>query len=728
MTTARMRRRLALALSCLAALCGAAPAGAFQPSAPPPDKASAPKLERGLAPARAIDPSVLRKALTVAPGIDFRLNFKDAYLVYAPPAGSGGGTLQITAELNVLSYGGDWTVQRPSPSLFHLKLNSWSGFFWSVNTATRQASVVTGGAFGAATPGGSSAPLANTIVDVVGPPASIERFLLRFSDAYLIKSSSGPKPQIIASGNVLSYGADWTITQDTAKPWVYSLSQAVWKGFSWKANLRRERVYRVTDPMNPCGTDKLLKMDVIAPTAVSGAATDYDVFNCTWQAELRPAGAPYPDTSPLASLPEAEVIGKDVATATLPAAVNQVFVRDAATNAVLGASLASDYRGDYDIRFSNAAASKSVVFEVARLDTGEVIYRSPAATIAQGNNPRDILLAGADGAVTASIPFPPGNNTGLFTRIGHVELADINAQGFAKFSGAAAQWRDAPFGGGLAYYGAFTQNFYPATGLGNYCYKVRITPPSGPAFYLTDPVYKTRYIVKSDGKVQSQSVLVGPLTIGSATGCYRLTPLSTSPEPGDPAGTIAAFWSYPDLLSRWNTGSRGGLHAARLELYTAATNALVPLLVNDNMTAETYLDNTPIALSFDQLTVSGGGPDLLADKCAIANLMSGRRLTVDFTARHATGFLAAYRLAATSNSGVTVWSEDGSYTAPAWGGATPPAFVGREESAPAFDKTAADFSAGPCAYVLNLGAWARTTNGYGLTNYGHRQLFYYVQP
>jgi hypothetical protein len=158
---------------------------------------------------------------------------------------------------------------------------------------------------------------------------------------------------------------------------------------------------------------------------------------------------------------------------------------------------------------------------------------------------------------------------------------------------------------------------------------------------------------------------------------------------------------------------------------------MVPLVVNDNMTAELYLDNTPIDMSFDELVAAGGGvaaSDLLVDKCAIVSLMSGRTLTVDFTAAHPPGFMSAYALSARSNSGVTVWSENGAYTAPAWGGATPPAFVGRQASAPAFVKTAADFSAGPCAYVLDLWAWARTTNGYSRINHRHQQLFYYIQP
>lgn len=708
--------------------------GAANAAAPPPATASArarPALQVVAPPALQLQPSQLAAIARLHPSYwltnDFRLQFKDAYLVYQPPAGgSGSGTLQIAAELNVLSYGGDWSVARLKPYLFHMKLNSWSGFYWKVNTSRHEVYRVTGGTFGSL--GGSDTVIPNITVQTVGDPNNPDRFFLRFADAYLVKPHSSAHPQIVASNTVLSYGSDWTVTQDGAASWVYHLSESVWKGFSWKVNLHRQRAYRVTDPMDPCGTDVLLKAEVYGPPAVTGGPNDYDVFGCTWAAVARPEGTPYPDTAPLADLPDSEVVGKDVATATTPAVMTRVTVRDAATDVPVASSLPSDYLGDYDIRFSDAAASRNVVFEVTRLDNGEVLYRSPMLSLAHGDNPRNILVVGADTGSTSGIPFPPGNNTGVFTRVGHVEIADINAKGFAKFASAAPRWRDAPFGGRLYLFGAFTSNFYPNTGMGNYCYRLRVHPSSGPAYYMSDALYKTRYVVKSDGHVQSQSVFAGPQTIGAVANCYRLTPLSNSPEPGDPPGAVAVFWSYPDLLALWNTAGLNGAYTVQMRLYNTSSGAVVPILVNDNTTAELYLDNTPINVSYDQLQVSGGGPDLLVDQCAIANLMNGRNLTVDFTAYQSTGFLAEYGLSARSNSGVTVWSESGSYTAPSWSGSRPPAFDGRPSSAPAFVKTAADFSAGPCAYVLDLTAWARTTDGYSRINWRHLQKFYYIQP
>ena len=83
----------------------------------------------------------------------FFLDFVDAYLVYEPAS----GTLQIAAELNVLSYGGDWEVAKLQPYLYHLRLKTWKDFYWKVNTSRKGAWRVKGGTFGEL--GGTETPL-----------------------------------------------------------------------------------------------------------------------------------------------------------------------------------------------------------------------------------------------------------------------------------------------------------------------------------------------------------------------------------------------------------------------------------------------------------------------------------------------------------------------------------------------------------------------------------------
>lgn len=74
----------------------------------------------------------------------FSLRFHDAYLVHQV----GRSGLQIAAQGNVLSYGGDWQVRKLKPYLYHVKQNVWKGFHWQINTSRKEAYRVKGGQFG----------------------------------------------------------------------------------------------------------------------------------------------------------------------------------------------------------------------------------------------------------------------------------------------------------------------------------------------------------------------------------------------------------------------------------------------------------------------------------------------------------------------------------------------------------------------------------------------------
>ena len=66
----------------------------------------------------------------VTPPDRFVLGFSKANLVYIP----GPGTLQITAQDSVLSCGKDWQKCNLNSNTFHLKQDSWKGFYWKVLT------------------------------------------------------------------------------------------------------------------------------------------------------------------------------------------------------------------------------------------------------------------------------------------------------------------------------------------------------------------------------------------------------------------------------------------------------------------------------------------------------------------------------------------------------------------------------------------------------------------
>ncbi len=166
----------------------------------------------------------------------FRVDFPQCSLVYVPAS----NILQIGASGRVLSTGTDWTVQQVYSYLFHLRLNSWSGFYWMVNTSRREVHRVTNGTFGSI--GGTQTKL-NIAVETVGgtggsPPT---RFTLQFNDANLIYVRSTRVVQIAAQGNVLSTGHDWQ------KAEVYSylihIRHQSWSDFYWKVNTSRKEIY-----------------------------------------------------------------------------------------------------------------------------------------------------------------------------------------------------------------------------------------------------------------------------------------------------------------------------------------------------------------------------------------------------------------------------------------------------------------------------------------------------
>jgi hypothetical protein len=169
----------------------------------------------------------------------FFLDFVDAYLVYQPRDGS----LQIATELMVLSYGQNWEVKQLQPFLYHMRLKTWKGFFWQVNTSRKVAYKVEGGSFDS--PGGTETVIAGIKVEVVagsdsGAPDS---FLLKFSTSYLGYEPSSGTLQIVAELMVLSYGQDWEAKE--VKPSIYHIRLKTWQGFFWQVSTLRKEAYKV---------------------------------------------------------------------------------------------------------------------------------------------------------------------------------------------------------------------------------------------------------------------------------------------------------------------------------------------------------------------------------------------------------------------------------------------------------------------------------------------------
>lgn len=655
----------------------------------------------------------------------FTLTFDDGYLVHVP----GSGSQQLVANLNVVSYGQDWQIVRVNPFLYHAKHQSWRNQYLKVNTSREEAYLSTGPNFGRIGDGNGPALFK---VDSVGDKNDPTRFFIRFPEMTMTYRPGDEFRQVrFTAGKLLVHdGSQWEATERSDTVYWFRQTRASRATFYWKVNTEREMAYRASDPKAPC-TDTVMDAEVGVTGGDDG--TNYTVYGCVYSADERDPAEPYPSDAPLADVtPPGAVLGRDTLTATAPRTMVKVSVKNPATGRPYHGTPELAPFGDYTISFRADPTKFQGVIEVTDAVTDGILHVTERTAFYQ-NTPQAKypLVPGEVTDGSGEIPFPLTDNTGLFTRVGAIELAHISDKGFANPPRIAAQWSNAPFGGTLTFKGAFTRNFYPQrTGQDRYCYKVRVDAPSGPDFYLNTPMTKYRYTVLRTGRVLSEPVRIGPFTDGSVSDCYRLTPLSEDPGPGAPANAVASFVSAPDHLIRWNTGGASGKHSVSLELYEIASGRRVPLLANDNLAVELYLDNTPVRINFDQLAVMQGGSvvtDLNANKCAIADLSGGRQFRIDVTAEHPTGFLANWALSARSNAGSAVWREGDTYGGESFTGTRPAPFTGRGMAAAPVDKSASDFD-GPCAYVFGLSARARTTNGYSRFNRAYRQTFYFVDP
>lgn len=169
----------------------------------------------------------------------FFLDFAGTTLTFRP----GTNTLQIQTEQMVLSYGADWEVKQLRPFLYDLRLKTWEGFYWKVNTSRKEVYKVTGGVFGQL--GGTDTPLSQVKVELRGGDAESgpKQVSLQFPKAYLVHEPGKSIVQVVADNMVLSYCHDWEVKQ--VKPYLYDLRLKTWQGFFWKVNTSRKEAVQV---------------------------------------------------------------------------------------------------------------------------------------------------------------------------------------------------------------------------------------------------------------------------------------------------------------------------------------------------------------------------------------------------------------------------------------------------------------------------------------------------
>lgn len=351
--------------------------------------------------------------------------------------------------------------------------------------------------------------------------------------------------------------------------------------------------------------------------ATAGAA-EYWVWGRVYSASPLTDGEE-PPTNPLTGVPPEQIIGGDMVALT-PRNLVKVRVIDTSSGSELASYIVS-YDGGYIISFNAAGGGVSVQFLVEELTTSKVLLNSEPVDLSPWPTPNIRFLLALEGLTEIGDDrefalCTPGTHTGIFTRVGKIEVATevggttqhlINTStGRVTVPASVSSdlhipaYKDAPLGGNLYIFGAFDQPLYSSTPVR---YRVRIEDlDTSTATYMSDPLVKTKYTVNlgvTPVTVSAERKRLGPELWAGTPNCYKMTELSTS------SGGVHTFWSFPDLLALWRTGERNGGYRVTLEVVGLPPGSFVP--VPDFTDLTVFLDNVkPVA---NILPLEAGDPD-----------------------------------------------------------------------------------------------------------------------
>lgn len=321
--------------------------------------------------------------------------------------------------------------------------------------------------------------------------------------------------------------------------------------------------------------------------------------------------------NPLTDVPGDQVIGDEMF-AVVPRDLVKVSVIAASDGSELGSYIAR-YDGGYFINFTGDPGGISVRFVVEELSTSQVLLDSDELTLSDGGiNIRYLLVLeglseiGGDREYAPTPPSPP-QYTGIFTRVGKIEVAtEVEdppgvwtttyliepATGLANVPEAVAhelaihKYEDAPFGGNLYIFGAFSLELYDNSSI---FYRIKYVNDDDASDngYIDDSLVKTKYTADFvTGEVSTERVTLGPLPAAEAGGyenCYKLTPIAESSN---------VFWSFPDLVALWRTGQFNGKYTISIEIIDLS--ALDP----ENPVEFIPVDNTNLTLRLENVSPS----------------------------------------------------------------------------------------------------------------------------
>jgi hypothetical protein len=540
---------------------------------------------------------------------------------------------------------------------------------------------------------------------------------------------------------------------------------------------------RETDPRRsaaPAWHLLLVAALILALFPAAAQAANYFVVGRVYSAGPVADGDEVP-VNPLTGEPADEVLGAGVA--VVPRNLVEVRVLNASDSSEL-ASYITRQDGGYLASFSVPSPTVEVRFVVEELATSKQLLYSEPTTLAPPVTVRHLLVAEAateisDGRATipSALAPPPGKYTAIFTRVGKIELAtEVSgstqhlidpSSGLANVPAAVAAdlaipaYEDAPFGGNLYLFGAFSQALYSLPGV---CYKVRIYPDPADHTtfsYMDDPLVKTKYTVNlTAGTVDTERVTLGP----DASSCYQLTPLSATL-----AGGLQEFWSFPDLLALWRTGGLDGDHELEIEVsglgspsdfvhivdYTDVTLTLdnvapsariEPLVAGDFDTPRVY-NPGPAPASADLLgsllgsfpADYGGTGDPTCQIFSLQPLVPTKYLAFRLTARHPNGYLRYWDFRFERNDdqnevvlgkrydGSTNTMVDQTGVRVSSSQTSTSGFSDRFLYLDAAHLEPSGAGLGGCAYRFLIRAATRTTDGYHYLRHSHDDDVHYVQ-
>jgi hypothetical protein len=311
-------------------------------------------------------------------------------------------------------------------------------------------------------------------------------------------------------------------------------------------------------------------MMVMLPGTVDAA--QYYVWGRVYCAFELP-GDEAPPINPLTGVPGDQIVGENMI-ASFPRNLVNVRVLAASDGSELGSAIAM-YDGGYFIGFTASGATTQVTFVVEDLATSDILLESEPEELGQWPTPNIRYLLTLDlTEINDDREYAqcsdPAKYVGIFTRVGLIELQTewegtthrlidtttglVNVpSGIATYLGIDA-YQDAPFGGNLYMFGAFSENLYS---MGAH-YRIRIDNLDTSTWtYMDDPLIKTKYTVDlATLTVATDRVQLGPDYSIDGTPLYAMTPLSVGNE----------FWSFPDLLALWRTGGLNGNYKVSIEI------------------------------------------------------------------------------------------------------------------------------------------------------------------